>query len=281
MPIAGTTMVATDLDGTLLRSNLAVSAHTRRVLRRLDEKGIRHVIVTGRSASNCAPIFRALHYRGLAVCGQGAQIYDVDRDILLSQAVLDRNAAQAFVARLARRIGRLHLAVVTSGLGSEFLITPGFGRKDERVLSPFRLVEDEHLWNRAIDKVLLRHDVLTDSGLVTEASVCCGPGLKVTHAGPGIVELLPSGFDKATGLSQVCAALGVAPHEVVAFGDMPNDVPMLTWAGHAVAMANGHADVKAVADEIAPPNDQDGVATVLGRLLRETLPEPTEAQDIS
>ncbi|MFF5185743.1 HAD family hydrolase [Streptomyces sp. NPDC000345] len=280
MPIAGTTVVATDLDGTLLRSDLTISAHTRSMLRHLDETGIRHVIVTGRTASNCVPFFRSLRYRGLAVCGQGAQVYDVDRDILLSQAVLDRTAAQAFVARLAGRVGRLRLAVVTSGLGSEFLVTPGFSRGDERVLLPFRLVEDDDLWNLTIDKVLLRHDVLTDSELVAEAGVCCGPGLKVTHAGPGIVELLPSGFDKATGLSQVCAALGAAPREVVAFGDMPNDIPMLTWAGHAVAMANGHADLKAVADEIAPPNDQDGVATVLGRLLRERVPEPTEARDI-
>lgn len=113
--------------------------------------------------------------------------------------------------------------------------------------------------------MLLRHDGLSDGELAAEARLCCGPGLVVTHAGPRIVELLPAGFDKATGLSRVCEVLGAGPQEVVAFGDMPNDIPMLRWAGHGVAMANGHPDLKAVADEIAPANDQDGVAVVLGR----------------
>ncbi|MEV0694195.1 HAD family hydrolase [Streptomyces sp. NPDC050388] len=267
--------MATDLDGTLLRSDLTVSAYTRTVLRRLDETGVRHVIVTGRPASGCGFVFRALGYRGLAVCGQGAQVYDVDRDFLLTHTELDRAAAQAVVARLTRRVGRLHLAVVTSGLLGEFVIAPGFSRGDERELSPFRLVPNEGLWSRPIDKVLLRHDALSDWELAAEALAHCGPGLRVMHAGPGIVELLPAGFDKATGLSQVCAVLGATPSDVVAFGDMPNDVPMLQWAGHAVAMANGHPELRAVADEIAPSNDDDGVAVVLDRLLHEALPEPS------
>lgn len=275
MPAGRTTVVATDLDGTLLRSDLTVSAYTRTVLRRLDETGVRHVIVTGRPASGCGPVFRALGYRGLAVCGQGAQVYDVDRDLLLTHTELDRAAAQAVVARLTRRVGRLHLAVVTSGPLGEFVIAPGFSRGDERELSPFRLVPNEGLWSQPIDKVLLRHDALSDWELAAEALAHCGPGLRVMHAGPGIVELLPAGFDKATGLAQVCAVLGATPSDVVAFGDMPNDVPMLQWAGHAVAMANGHPELRAVADEIAPSNDDDGVAVVLDRLLHEALPEPS------
>ncbi|MFF0203393.1 HAD family hydrolase [Streptomyces sp. NPDC005017] len=260
-------MVATDLDGTLLRSDLTVSAATRGMLRRLAGRGVLHVIVTGRPASGCGSFFRTLGYRGLAVCGQGAQIYDVDRGVLLSQAELDPDAAREFLARLARRVGRLRLAVVTSGLGSEFLVAPGFSRGGEREQASFRLVGEEHLFSDPVDKVLLRHDGLSDGELAAEARLVCGPGLTVTHAGPRIVELLPAGFDKATGLSRVCEMLGAGPREVVAFGDMPNDIPMLRWAGHGVAMANGHPDLQAVADEMAPANDEDGVAVVLGRLL--------------
>jgi hydroxymethylpyrimidine pyrophosphatase-like HAD family hydrolase len=54
---------------------------------------------------------------------------------------------------------------------------------------------------------------------------------------------------------------------VVAFGDMPNDIPMLEWAGHAVAVANAHPDVLAVSREVTASNDDDGVALVLERLL--------------
>jgi Cof subfamily protein (haloacid dehalogenase superfamily) len=267
MPSACIRLVATDLDGTLLRSDTTVSARTRRTLRTMADRGIRHVIVTGRPAAGCVPLFRSLGYRGLAVCGQGAQIYDADREVLLSWTELDRDAARACVTRLAARIGPVHMAVVTSGTEAEFVMSADFGRGDEKALAPYRLVPAEELWDRPVDKVLLRHGVLSDADLVAEAAACCDPGLAVTHAGPGVVELLPSGFDKATGLARVAEAYGVTSGEVVAFGDMPNDIPMLTWAGCGVAMTDGHPELKAVADEIAPGNDADGVAVVLDRLL--------------
>ena len=67
------------------------------------------------------------------------------------------------------------------------------------------------------------------------------------------------------GLAEVAAELGVGVSRVVAFGDMPNDVPMLSWAGHGVAMGNAHADALAAADEVAAPHTEDGVAQVLER----------------
>lgn len=55
--------------------------------------------------------------------------------------------------------------------------------------------------------------------------------------------------------------------ETIAFGDMPNDIPMFGWAAHGVAMAHAHAELKAVADEVTTSNDEDGIAVVLERLL--------------
>ena len=55
---------------------------------------------------------------------------------------------------------------------------------------------------------------------------------------------------------------------MIAFGDMPNDVPMLAWAGYGVAVANAHPSVIAVADEVTGSNDDDGVAQVLEQLYR-------------
>jgi len=262
-------LVATDLDGTLLRSDGTVSPHTRATLSRLAERGIRHVIATGRPASGCGRYFDALDYRGLAVCGQGAQLYDAGRGVLRSSVGLNRDAARTVLARIAARIGSVELAVVTSGLQGEFVITEGFSQGDEHELAPFRLASAEQLWSLPIDKVLIRHHSMSDGDLVAVAARCCPPGLTVTHAGPRIVELLPTGFDKATGLSQVAEAFGIPSREVIAFGDMPNDIPMLAWAGYAVAMSNGHPELKAVADEVAPNHDEDGVAVVLDRLLGE------------
>ena len=70
-------------------------------------------------------------------------------------------------------------------------------------------------------------------------------------------------FDE--GLAALAAEHGVEAADVVAFGDMPNDLPMLAWAGHAVAVANAHPEVLAAADEVTGSNDDDGVASVLER----------------
>ena len=75
-----------------------------------------------------------------------------------------------------------------------------------------------------------------------------------------------AGVTKAFALAAHCAELGIRPEEVVAFGDMPNDVPMLTWAGRGVAVANAHPEALAAADEVTASNDEDGVALVLEQL---------------
>jgi hydroxymethylpyrimidine pyrophosphatase-like HAD family hydrolase len=82
-------------------------------------------------------------------------------------------------------------------------------------------------------------------------------------AGPWTVEIAAAGVSKAAALAELCEELGVMPAEVVAFGDYPNDLPMLEWAGHAVAVANAHPEVLAAVTEVTASNDDDGVAVVL------------------
>ena len=75
----------------------------------------------------------------------------------------------------------------------------------------------------------------------------------------------PLGISKATGVEELARPLGISAEDVVAFGDMPNDVPMLGWAGLGVAMGNAHQDAVAAADEVTASNTDDGVARVLER----------------
>jgi hydroxymethylpyrimidine pyrophosphatase-like HAD family hydrolase len=89
---------------------------------------------------------------------------------------------------------------------------------------------------------------------------------EATHSSlGGLVEISASGVTKASGLAWVAARLGIEAADTVAVGDMPNDVPMLAWAGRAVAMANAHPAVTAIADEVTASNDEDGVAAWLAR----------------
>jgi hydroxymethylpyrimidine pyrophosphatase-like HAD family hydrolase len=84
-----------------------------------------------------------------------------------------------------------------------------------------------------------------------------------TWSGDHLVEISAAGITKASTLARICAELGVEARDVVAFGDMPNDLPMLAWAGTSYAMANADPAVIAAADHVVPSNDDDGVATVL------------------
>jgi hypothetical protein len=83
---------------------------------------------------------------------------------------------------------------------------------------------------------------------------------------------------KAAALESWCDGLGIGAEDVWAFGDMPNDLPMIVWAGTAFAVANAHPDVIAAADHVCPSNDEDGVAQVLERLL--DAPEREKADHI-
>ena len=82
-----------------------------------------------------------------------------------------------------------------------------------------------------------------------------------------LVEISAAGVTKATTLARVAAEMGLGPEDVVAFGDMPNDLPMLAWAGTSYAMANAHDSVRDLAGHLAPGNDDDGVAVVLADLF--------------
>ncbi|MDT3398899.1 Cof-type HAD-IIB family hydrolase [Streptomyces sp. B1866] len=261
-------LVATDLDGTLLRGDLTVSARTLDALARAGRSGARHLVVTGRPAASCREFLVAMGYRGLAVCGQGAQLYDFDADRLLMTAALDRDLARAVVKRTEEELDSetpLELGVVTAAPANRFVITRAFA---PRTRPGWRVVEDrEELWAEPIEKVLLRHPGLPDGQVAAAAERAGGDEVSVTHSEKGMIEVLPAGTDKGVGLRRAADLLGCAPWETVAFGDMPNDIPMLTWSGYGVAMGNAHPRLVAVADEVAPGNEEDGVAAVLERLF--------------
>ncbi len=130
-----------------------------------------------------------------------------------------------------------------------------------------REVAPEQLLAAPVSKLYIQHPELTDDQLADAARAVAGQLVGVVMAGDSIVELLPLGLTKATGLSLASRRLGVTAAETIAFGDMPNDIPMFRWAGYGVAMGNAHEQLRAVADEVTVGNDEDGVAVVLDRVF--------------
>ena len=103
--------------------------------------------------------------------------------------------------------------------------------------------------------------------MAERARAAAGDDAVVTWAGLRLVEISAAGVTKAFALERLCRRLGVAPEEVVAVGDMPNDLAMLDWAGTGVGGATAGLAVLAGADEVTAANTEDGVALLLERIL--------------
>ncbi|MGX1910944.1 HAD family hydrolase [Streptomyces phaeochromogenes] len=258
-------LVATDLDGTLLRSDDTVSERTREALAAATVAGAAHLVVTGRAVPWTRHILDELGYEGLAVCGQGAQLYDAGAHRLLTSVTLDRQVAGLALAKIEAEVGPLALAASRDGVDGDVLIGPGYRVLGQLKAVPFTDVSE--LWAAPLTKMYIQHPGLTDDELAAAARAAAGGLVSVVMAGEGIVEILPLGLSKATGLSLAARRLGVKAAETIAFGDMPNDIPMFAWSAHCVAMANAHEELKAVADELTLSNEEDGIAVVLERLL--------------
>ncbi|MFF3019785.1 Cof-type HAD-IIB family hydrolase [Streptomyces sp. NPDC057939] len=258
-------LIATDLDGTLLCAGDTVSARSHKALATARAAGAQHIVVTGRPVPQVRHVLDDLGYEGLAVCGQGAQVYDAARGLLLHSVSMDRGLAEVALGKIEAEIGEVWAAVNQEGLDAEMLIGPGY-RMWHPHLPTVRVPRRSDLWSAPINKVLLQHPRLDDDELTRIARSVVGDLVNVTMAGEHTVELQPPGIDKASGLARAAEVLGVPGSSTIAFGDMPNDVPMFAWAAHGVAMANSHRELLAVADEVTLSNEEDGIAVVLERL---------------
>jgi Cof subfamily protein (haloacid dehalogenase superfamily) len=258
-------LIATDLDGTLLRSDESISQRTRDALAAATAAGAAHIVVTGRAVPWTRHILDDLGYNGLAVCGQGAQVYDAGAHRLLTSVTLDRQLAGVALAKIEAEVGPLYLAASRDGLEGEVLVGPGYAVTGTLPSTPFTDASD--LWSAPLNKIYIQHPELSDDELAEAARQAAGGFVSVAMAGAGIVELLPLGLSKATGLSLAARRLGLKAADTIAFGDMPNDIPMFAWAARGVAMANAHPELQAVADEVTSSNEEDGIAVVLERLL--------------
>ncbi|NEB36301.1 HAD family hydrolase [Streptomyces sp. SID14515] len=268
-------LIATDLDGTLLRPDDTVSARSRAALARAAAADARHLIVTGRPVPGIRALLADLAYTGLVVCGQGTQLYEAGSGRLLRSATLDREAADTALGKIEAEVGAVFAAVDQDGVDGVTLIEAGY-RMPNPTLPAQRVSSRSALWAQPVIKVLVRHPELGDDELAAAARRAVGDLATVTMAGPGTVELAPYGVDKGTGLAAAAELLDIGAERTIAFGDMPNDLPMFAGSGHRVAMGNAHPELRAAADEVTLSNAEDGVAVVLERLFGAGIaPDPS------
>jgi hydroxymethylpyrimidine pyrophosphatase-like HAD family hydrolase len=260
-------LVASDLDGTLLRPDETVSERTRHAIAAARQAGLTLVLVTGRPPRSLAPIAAHIGLGGIAICANGAVIWDLDAATVLDTSPLAAEAAAGLVRGLRQAIpGALFAVELERGFGRE----AGWADGNLPPAPPEALEGDAlELVTGPVVKLLLRHPTMPHAEVARRARDTVGEEAVVTWAGTRIVEISAAGVTKAWALRRLCDRLGVRREEVLAIGDMENDLAMLAWAGHAVAVANAQRNVLDAADEVTASNLDNGVARVLERLVAE------------
>jgi Cof subfamily protein (haloacid dehalogenase superfamily) len=266
-------LIATDLDGTLLRDDKSVSERTVAALAAAERAGIEVFFVTGRPARWMDVVSEHVHGHGLAICANGAAVVDLHagRKIVEVRA-LDRPAALSVVTALREAAPGTSFAVeLTSGINYEPLYPPFYLDPGATVATAEKLLHEEAPGTGApVLKLLAHHPELTPDAFLDLARATVGDRAEITRSSPtALLEISGAGVSKASTLALCCAERGISPAEVVAFGDMPNDVEMLTWAGTSYAMGNAHPAVLAAATGRTVANNEDGVAVVIERILAE------------
>lgn len=257
-------MVAVDLDGTLLQPDHSVSERTASALRRTQRAGVTVAIVTGRPPRWVHDPARQAGLLGPAVCANGALTYDVVKSEILDHLPIEPRVAHDLVVALRAAVPSIRFAFE---IGLDFAREPDYELLWSAMVQD--AVEDDALAivRQPVTKLLARDSRLSAAELLPLAEKASGGRVMATYSSPSLLEMSRAGVTKAHGVERLCATLGISRREVLAFGDMPNDLPLLEWAGWGVAVGNSHADVLRRADEITDANTDDGVAAVLERLL--------------
>ncbi|SJN21450.1 HMP-PP hydrolase (pyridoxal phosphatase) Cof, detected in genetic screen for thiamin metabolic genes (PMID:15292217) [Microbacterium esteraromaticum] len=258
-------LIATDLDGTLIpNAATEVPAFTARVLRRLDRQGVPVVFVTGRPLRWMDGLWPHVGTHGLAIASNGAITFSVPERKVVHLSGIEPTEGLALCDRISQLVPGAQFAIeCVDGirLDQRYPALPPQGHDVPR--APLR-----DIWDAPAAKLLVRHPNLESADFHSQMTEAVGHRATLTWSVSGLAEISARGVTKASALAELCRGLNVSTKDVVAFGDMPNDIAMLTWAGTAFAVADAHESVRAVAHEIVPSCAEEGVARTLDRLVR-------------
>ncbi len=262
-PVRPPRIIATDLDGTLLRSDGTLSDRTRKAIADVEDAGIDTVFVTARPPRWLDGLADAVGAHGIALCGNGAFVYDVSTSTVTEQYPLADGLLHQLVAELRQAVPDIAFAVERAdGLGREETFLYRSEQPDSHTVGSFKA-----LTSSPVGKLLGRCESLKSTVFLERVVAILDGRAELGFSGAsGLAEITAPGVTKAAGLARWCQERGVGADDVWAFGDMPNDLPMLRWAGTSFAVRNAHTEVLAVAHHVCAANDDDGVAQTLETL---------------
>jgi hydroxymethylpyrimidine pyrophosphatase-like HAD family hydrolase len=227
--------------------------------------------VTGRSRTarsrHCAasrPLAERTGHTGLAICANGAVVYDLHDARIVAHDPMAVEVGLEVARRLRAAVPDVAFAVETmEGFAHEATYVARFDVGQELAVAPL-----DDLYTSPAIKLLARHETMAPDDLLAAAREAVGDLADVTHSSTdALLEISAAGVSKATALARFAADRGIDAADVVAFGDMPNDVAMLTWAGRGYAVEGAHPEALAVVEHRVAGPEGDGVAHELERLF--------------
>lgn len=248
-----------DIDGTLWDEHNIIPESTKSAIRKLKEQGHKAILCSGRARGNIRnKDLLALNFDGIiAACGNHVELDHT----LIYEKILDGDLVKKIIAVCKAN----HMPIVFEGPGKHWLDGTGF-EEDSYIDFLFQELQE--------DAIIL--DGYTEDIYVNKFSALIHPDTNLDEIrrtlesefeflmhGGGVLECVPTGSSKATGIQRLCSYLGVGKEDTYAVGDSINDLDMLRFVGHGICMGNGSAEAKEAAEYITKDIHEDGLSYAL------------------
>ncbi|MDO5721967.1 MAG: HAD family hydrolase [Actinomycetaceae bacterium] len=255
-------LVALDLDGTLL-TETGASDRTREAIRALEAAGSHVVIATGRGLEATRPVMGELDFTdGWMVCSNGALLIRVE-DGACQVVRNEQFDPRPVVEKVWSRYPQALVAVEDADGG--YRISKPFPPRE--LIESWTVAPAEDLVSRPVTKLVVRIPGMDRDEFEQRMFALQLPDVEVAVGWTSWMDVSATGVTKASGLERLRADLGVDARGTVSIGDGTNDIAMLQWAQHGVAMAGATQAVRAHADAVTGPVEYDGAAAVMQAVL--------------
>lgn len=260
-------LIAIDMDGTLLNSNHDISHENKEAIEFAMSKGVKVVLCTGRTLNGVTPYLSEFAFTSedFLILQNGVQTVNLPNLDIVAQNKLQGDAKveiAQFVAQFESQGVQLnaydkeHIYLVSAWPPSEYSLY------DASVLHS--TIEDitQHHYTDELDinkSIVIGPEHVMDQMMAAMPKSITSKAA-VVRSQPIIIEFLPKGKSKATGLAALAKQLDIAPEDVMSMGDQLNDLEMIQWAGIGVAMGNSIERIQREADFVTKTNDESGVA---------------------
>ena len=264
-------LIAFDIDGTLNNSNHEISIKTKEVIMEAQRKGIIVVMASGRPESGLVDSARALdlkNNRGVLISYNGSKAIDLESGCEIYNEFLDIHDAKAVLEHMKKfnvkpMIYDGEYIVVNNVYDNYVNYNGGFNVIEFEARQGHYLLKEARDMTQYVDfpinKILTAGDPEYLEAHYKEMMEPFKDRLNCTFTARFYFEFMRKDINKGKALAKIAEFFGFERDEIAAFGDASNDIEMLEYAGHGIAMGNAFDSVKEVADYVTLSNDEDGI----------------------